>query len=388
MNRHVEKHDGFALIMVLFLLAAATVLGLGYVTSSTLKLAGSQNLLHAAQAKYLAESGLEHALCLLRIDAESVLASSGSPVGPFYLDESNNPYYFYAVADQDAPGIYYLTGQATVGGITRRCSYTVFRGGGAQKFVSHGMVIGDGVAVLPSSLMVEGDIHSNGDILLNYARIAGDVSSCGVVYDPLSLISGEITTDVTQASLPDLSVEYYRSYNVGGQVCAAAETTDPVLEAQSPYNNGGAIRPDNVGGVLYMKPQADQQVVVGSDVNFEGTLIADTDLVFDGTNITLASVTGFPAVITSGKALISPNAEVTIKGLVMAAGGILAKDGVSDGSRTTIEGAVVADRLGYHPALTGEHLLRYVEDNCRLYDFSVGPEQDAARVELRILEYY
>ncbi|MCD6304486.1 MAG: hypothetical protein J7M21_05945 [Planctomycetes bacterium] len=124
MKRFVGRQSGVALILVLTVVAAASVLGTAYVTITTVRLAGSRNLALATRAMYLAECGLEHALYLLRTGDESLAASSaGGVLGPFYADSTNDSYSFYA--EQLGPLEYRLVARATCGGLTRTASTEV-----------------------------------------------------------------------------------------------------------------------------------------------------------------------------------------------------------------------------------------------------------------------
>lgn len=373
--------------MVLMLVAVASVLGLSYVTSSTVKVRGAQNMVYAAEAQYLAESGLQHALYVLEMDPELLDGSSGNPLGPFHLDGGPYSYSFWAQAAESIPGVYYLYSQGSAGGITRRSRYTVYRGLAVREQVTHGVVIGGTGASLPNSVSITGDIFNNGDFLLNFARIDGDVSSCGTVFDPFNLIDGSVATGVEPIDFPDVDMEYYKAYGLGEDGYVALELTTEHLEADNPLNNGGAITDQNVGGVVWLKPVGNERVRLRDNVNFEGTIIIDGDLVIDGQGITLTAVDGFPALITTGRALVSANSEITINGLVVARGGIAPRDGQAEGSSTTINGALIADWLGYDPSLQGNHQLNYNAEYCSVYDFSAQPAGGGPRIALKLIAY-
>ena len=119
------RQSGVALLLVLVLVASATVLGLSYATSSTVKLISTDNLLRAGRSRYLAESGLEHCVYLLRGDPGALTGSEITLLGPFAADATSDAYYFGSapVAGQD--GCYLLSGRATAGGVTQRVTLTV-----------------------------------------------------------------------------------------------------------------------------------------------------------------------------------------------------------------------------------------------------------------------
>ena len=146
-----DRQNGFALAAVLLLVAIASILGLGYLVSSTVRMLGSENLLRTARAQYLGESALQHALYILQKNPQLLEGSTQSPLGPYVLDDSDGCYYFSGGADETIPRRYYLYGEGHVGDIVRRCSYTVFRSGAVRRQVLHGMIIGGSGASLPAS---------------------------------------------------------------------------------------------------------------------------------------------------------------------------------------------------------------------------------------------
>ena len=64
-NRNKIKRKGVALLVVLFIVMAITILSLGFLSRSDVELACGENMILRTQMDYLAESGLEHARGLL-----------------------------------------------------------------------------------------------------------------------------------------------------------------------------------------------------------------------------------------------------------------------------------------------------------------------------------
>lgn len=382
-----NERSGFALILVLLLLAAGTVFAFSYQTSSTIKVVGSQNLLYVARAKYVAESGLHHAIYVLASDPELLVGSQSVPLGPFRVDGSDDAYSFYALADPNIAGRFHLTSEGIAREVRRTCSYTVMRNRSDRVMVSHGLLI-DGVgASLPPTLTVNGDIHINGDFLMNNARVHGNVSAFGGVSDPFGRIDGEVTTGADKINLPDIRTDYYKGYRLGASVCAAVEKTTTELLSDDVLNRGGAIGPANVGGVVWLKPEINNLVKIMDDVEFRGTIIIEGDLVLEGVNITMTPVKGFPAAVVTGRIIVAPGSEATVNGLVVSGGGIVPKDGQGLGSRTTINGGLVSGWIGYDSGLQGVHELNYEGERCELYDFSDGTAEENAQVTISILDY-
>ena len=65
MTNQNSKNRGSALLVVLLIVMAATILSLGFLSRSDVELACGQNMTLRTQMDYLAESGLEHARGLI-----------------------------------------------------------------------------------------------------------------------------------------------------------------------------------------------------------------------------------------------------------------------------------------------------------------------------------
>ncbi|RPI64112.1 MAG: hypothetical protein EHM48_01360, partial [Planctomycetaceae bacterium] len=72
--------------MVMILVVLAVILGTTYLSIASVKLASADNYVCASRAKYLAESGLEHAMYILQTDPAQFTGSNTKPLGPYYLD--------------------------------------------------------------------------------------------------------------------------------------------------------------------------------------------------------------------------------------------------------------------------------------------------------------
>ncbi|KKL25940.1 hypothetical protein LCGC14_2400260, partial [marine sediment metagenome] len=367
-HRHINNQKGIALVLVLMLVAVGTILGMGLIASSTVRVIGAQNLVHAARAHYLAESGLSHALHVLKSDPESLIGSAATPLGPYYLQDDQDCYYFYSTQDAFNSNVYYLTAKSYVNGLSRRASYTVFCQRQRLNKLTQSVLIGGSAVALPDSLTVNGDIQSNGGRLSNYASIVGDVYCRGVVFDPFGRVDGEITMGADEVPLPTIITDNYKLYRLWGRNNAANERVTNEFLSNDPLNQGGSVNPDNTGGVVWLKPQSGDSVAISNGVDFQGTIIIEGDLTLSGSGIKMVAVRGFPAIVATGKILIADNADAEITGTVIAGGGIVPLGSDAAGSATTIDGALVAQTVGYGWRLDGDHVLNYVKARTELYD--------------------
>ena len=119
MTERKHKRSGLALLLVLVLVVAATALAMGYVSRATVQLASSGNLVKSEQARYLAESAMEHAVYLLRHEPSVLDVTDGAAPGVFPIGQSGDAYYFGAAGVDGKPGQFLLSGNGVASGITQ-----------------------------------------------------------------------------------------------------------------------------------------------------------------------------------------------------------------------------------------------------------------------------
>ena len=363
-----NRQAGFVLMLVMLTVAMAVVLGMSYAYSASIKLASSDNLLHANRAKYLAESGLQHGMYAIWTNPEAVVASANA-WGPFQADESGDSYLFTVVEDPDVSGQYIVTAQATSGGITQSCSAVVEPTWPAM--LNNAVFVTTGSAVLPPGLTVNGNMFINGS-LNNLATIIGSVSATGTVSDVTNGISGTITEYAAAQQSRTIQWSDYQQYYVSGVAYTATHHTKNDLRGGDSVVKKGAITPENVAGVVWLDPPKEEKPAKIKDkVDFTGTIITDCDLILDGKKIVLTAVEGFPALVVNGRLIIKEDAQATINGLVVATQGIVSEKDTKK-SKTVINGALLCDERGYDVTLKGEHVLNYSANRCRIYDVSGG----------------
>ncbi len=107
------------MMLVLTVVVAASIMGMSYLSIASVKLAISTNMVRAAEAMYLSESGVQHAMWMLRTESPALLAAtSANPLGPFQLDSDGGQYVMYA-QPTGTPLQYTVTARGTAQGITR-----------------------------------------------------------------------------------------------------------------------------------------------------------------------------------------------------------------------------------------------------------------------------
>jgi hypothetical protein len=341
------------------LVGIAATLGLTYVASASVKLAAARNFTSASQARLAAESGLEHAKYILEKRPGDF--DGGVTLGPFVLEAGGYTYSIRAVSSPLTPGVYRVTSEGLAGG-RRWQSVADISCPGTPRFSLVRAVQTGANTELPLSFGIEGNVHINGS-LTNRSRIAGDATYTGSISGSLSAITGTYYK-VARQDIPAINWQKYQHYTLSGQVYDCAQSWDAVYSASSPLNNGAAITGSNVGGVVRMQSGT---VVIGPDVDFTGTLITNGTIIFDGANIRLRSVDGFPALVANGWVYLRNGANVTIDGVVAARSGI-GPLGTTTNSRLVVRGAVVTESGAISATLTGSHSVTFDAGKARLYD--------------------
>ena len=364
MTENDNRQSGFALVLVMMALAMAVVLGLSYLSSASVKRASSDNLILAGRARYLAESGLHHALYLLRNTPEALDAvSAAHPLGPFHADETSDTYVLYA--EKADSRNYLVTAEGRSGGVKQKCSAHVYRTSGPEARINQAVLLDGGSAWLPPTLTVNGSLHANGGLYI-LSTVHGDVSATGLVSDPVHRVTGLIGSYADRVDAPAITYSDYTNYRLSGESFSAASQKADTFAADDPLAGGGAVTPANPGGVVRIDAENGYTVSLSENLNFRGTLVVKGNLIL-GKNVTLTAEDGFPALVVSGKVYVAHDTDATINGLVVADGGI-ATHGSGHASRTVINGGLLCRERVYDLTLRGQHQLSYDADRCRIYD--------------------
>ena len=374
-----SSQGGFAMLLVMILVAVGVILGMSYLATASLDARISHNFHSLARARYLAESGLEHGLYVLRHSPEQ-FEDAGGQIGPFYVEGAVDRYFIVAQPDLAEPGRYTLTSTAYVGDVQRTSSVTVYRAPAAVIDLHHGLLVGGGVVWTPWNLSISGDVHVNGSVF-NLAAINGHLTATGVAVDLCGRVSGGADGAQEPVSVPQIRVQDYTSYILFGRGYSAVEFAERDLHPSNPLCRGGAVTPSNPGGVVHLRPPGGE-VGLKNGFQFTGTLIIEGDVRLEGNNVRLTAVEGFPAIVATGSLVVTDSARnVSINGLVVADQGIV-PSGPTFSANTVITGGLISRNTGYDSLLFGDHKLQYDEQLSAIYDFSLPVEQRVPPVEI------
>ncbi len=364
-----RRRGGFALVLVMIFVVTAVILGLSYMSSASIHTAVSKNLLSQAQARYLAESGIQHGMYLLKNDPNVTGAR-----GPFTLRNSVETYNI-TISPGAQPGTWTIGSTANVKATHRTTSATVSRVACPPIKLKQGMFVGNGSVSFPWGLVLNSDVQING-YCFNLADINGSVTATQGVDDYCWRISGDVDGSAQAVTPPAVTVaQYSDTYSLNGQNYTSTVRSDAQLKSDSNLGGGAAITATNIGGVVYLRP-AGGTVQLWSNFTFQGTIVIDGNVEIMGTGVTLTAVNGFPAIVASGCIKVDRNATAVVNGLVVAKQGVIS-NAANSASSLTINGGLLCDSTGVSGGLAGSYSVTYQKDRAQIYDFSLN---SAARV--------
>lgn len=369
------QRSGFAMLLVLILVVTAVILGMSYLSSAAIHTAVSKNLIGQTQARYLAESGMQHGMYLLRTDP----TVSGMK-GPFTLRGCTDTYTVNIAAVSGQLNTWTIDSTAHVKQASRKSSATIQRIACPPITMKKGILVGNGSVTFPSALTINGDVHINGS-LSNLARITGSASATQGVLDWFRRIDGSINGSANSVTPPQVTVaQYSGSYALNGHNYTAASSTSSDFKTTSSFANDGAITTSNVGGVLYIHPSSGT-VKLWANLKFHGTIVIDGNVEIYGSGVKLTAVDGFPAIVATGSIKMDSNATADISGLVVAKHGIVS-NGANSNSQISLNGGLLCDDTGVSSGLSGGYTVTYQQAQAEIYDFSLNSSLRVPKVSV------
>lgn len=301
---------GYVLILVLGFTALVTLLGAAYLESHSTAAAQAGNLRAAAQAEYLAASGVAIAAHYLNIPPTAVAVGDyWRGVNGLSIDGTSNYCDVSVQISATEPELFSVT--AT--GVVRDNSGAVVAKRTIRSDVltppPYGRVVSRAVTsdvspIIPSNVRINGHLHANGSIDSG-AYCSGAVSATGTIKWTNATPPASITPGAGSVTLPPFSTSMWNRYVVHGVPRAAVNYSSASLTPLSVGAAGGQTS-------FTIAYQSDGAVVA---VDALGILSIGISL---GRNI---SVVTSPLSLTgtqrSGASLVSPNNP----------GGVLVKTG-------------------------------------------------------------
>jgi hypothetical protein len=299
------KRKGSALLVVLLIVMAITILSLGFLSRSDVELACGENMILRTQMDYLAESGLEHARGLI-LNPQDV----------------NSEYWSGDVRQQLATGSddYYDVSVVKLGECNYQITCNAYREKGGERIGQSSLEaelrLDPCIAVRTGDkwltalgTMVNGDVCAKGS-LLGTGNIRGDAFSTGTI--SAGNVQGQKYANIADINAPvsfpslvisDFSPQYYIGSNsYSADIIGETDLNDV---ARGPT-------PSNPAGVYYR----DANLTLYNNVVVNGTLVVKSDLIIRGRGNSITAMKNFPAVVVvDGKLQMSGDAQLAITGL-------------------------------------------------------------------------
>ena len=306
-KNYKKARPGVALLVVLFIVMAITVLSLGFVSRSDVELACGQNMILRAEMDYLAESGLEHARGLI-LNPQDIGSEYWVGATSQQLVAGSGNYYDLAVVRDDTDptdrcnyiidcNSYRLQGVDTIGRSSIR----------AKLRLDPCIAFWTGSSTtLSPQVTINGDVYCTGD-LTNNGIINGDVFATGTI---TGVNIGGQEQVVTEAPViwPNLAVaDFEPTYYIESTPYSAQQIVDVNIPT-----------PNSLTGVWY----STGDVNMPGNVTVDGTLVVDGTLRISGLNNVITAGKNFPALLVTGQVIMEEGASLEIRGLAQIGQGV------------------------------------------------------------------
>lgn len=325
-----KARPGVALLVVLFIVMAITVLSLGFVSRSDVELACGQNMILRTEMDYLAESGLEHARGLI-LNPQDVSTGYWDQTRTFQLMDGSNDYYDVTVNQDPIDFCNYII----------ECISYRRAPDGSDIGRSHLQAelrldpciaywAGTDTFVWPQ-MTINGDVYCGGTLTNNsVVAIDGDVFTGGLI--GTNITGQEKPTADVGVVWPNLAVgDFEPTYYIGSTHYSAQQIVDVNIPAPSTLDNG----------VWY----STGDVNMPGNVTVNGTLVVDGTLRISGLNNVITAEKNFPALLVTGQVIMEDGASLEIRGLAQI-GGPIADDPNTTSANISVTGSLFIANSG------------------------------------------
>jgi len=286
-----KVRPGVALLVVLFIVMAITILSLGFVSRSDVELTCGQNMFLRTKMDYIAESGLEHARGLI-LNPQDISPPDEYWKGGTNLQLTTGSDYYDVEVTHDVNDL---------------CNYIIdcnaYRLEGTEKISLsrlHAELrldpciaywVGSNTTVWPK-MTINGDVYCGGTLTNNSLNIDGDVFAA-------ETISGQDITGRKNESVTP-------SYPVAWPSLSIA-SFEPIKDVNVPTD----MLPNIYPGICYGL----NDVNMPGNVTVNGTLVVNGNLTVSGLNNVITAGKNCPALVIGGKVVMKNNSSLEINGL-------------------------------------------------------------------------
>jgi hypothetical protein len=332
-KKNKTHRSGTALLVVLIIVMAITILSLGFLSRSDVELACGENMILRTQMDYLAESGLEHARGLILnpqdVNSEYWMGSDGLQL------VSGNDYYDVNVVKLGEYN-YQLTcdayrmkngeriGSSTLTGELRLDPCIAFWAGGTWQSELQTTVNGD----VYCEEALKGDADINGDGFANWSITA--------LY-----IEGRKNENVTQTpvSWPGLDINDFSSTYYYGSTGYGVQNISPGTYSNCTFGSGSSEPPE----VFY----CGGDIELAGGVTINGMLVVGQNMTVSDANSSSVNVItadkNFPALLVGGEVVVGNAGKLEVNGLAQIGQRIVFNAGVENININVVGGLFIAN---------------------------------------------
>ena len=332
-KKNRTHRSGMALLVVLIIVMAITILSLGFLSRSDVELACGENMILRTQMDYLVESGLEHARGLI-LNPQDVSSEYWTGSDGLQL-VSGNDYYDVNVVKLGECN-YQLTcdayrmkngerfGSSRLTGELRLDPCIAFWAGGTWQSELQTTVNGD--IYCDGSLGGEGDI--NGD-----AFATGSITGVN--------IEGRQNDVVTQIPVawPGLDINDFSSTYYYGSTGYAVQNISPGTYSNCTFGSASSEPPE----VFYCPGD----IELAGSVTINGMLVVDQNMIVSDANSSSVNVItagkNFPALLVRGDVVMRNAGTLQVNGLAQIGNRINVDDGAANVNIEIVGGLYIAN---------------------------------------------
>jgi hypothetical protein len=336
MNKKNNKTNraGTALLVVLIIVMAITILSLGFLSRSNVELACGANTILRTQVDYVAESGLEHAKGLI-LNPQDVISEYWTGAEALQLVMGSNDYYDVNVAKLTECN-YQITCEAYRMKAGERIASSALTG---ELRLDPSIALWAGGAwVSEPQITVGGDVYVDGT-LQGEGYINGDAfasSSITALY-----IEGRKSENVTQAPVawPGLDINHFSSTYYYGSTGYPVQVIGPDTYSNCTFGSVSSQPPE----VFYCG--GDIELAGGVTVN--GMLVVQQHLIISDANSgnpnIITAGKNYPALLVNGEMLLRSGAALQVNGLAQIANRINLENGAENVDVDIVGGVYIAN---------------------------------------------
>jgi len=291
-----RHRSGAALLVVLVIVFAVSIISLGYLARSDTALAAGANMPVRMQMDYLANAALQHAKAVI-LNPYNVNTSLGYWTGSSknQLDSNSDLYYDIKISPVGS-------------GYAPKCSYDITVSAykedqpghiAAKSVLQSRLRIDPFIAYaqfdkqfLPEQVSINGDIYLERTISV-VSPVNGDIYYRYPPSSVASTLKGHLYySDTCPVSTPNIRVSDFDSHYYIGSTRYSVRTITTDILSYVAFSPTFA----NPAGVLYH----DGNLILRNNVNIKGMLVVNGDLIIDANaNVNITAVKNFPALIVA-----------------------------------------------------------------------------------------